>query len=126
MNVRDRSRREIREIWITLALIVLLSTFVGLVTGCAAFTTPQTLDQRLAAAYTTHTAVVEATANAVAFGDISADQAQNVLDIALRTRVILDSARVALGVGDIQTAEGQLQLALAILAELQAHLRSRT
>lgn len=121
--MRDRNPR---ELWLTLAAIVLVATFAGLVSGCGAFVKPETLDQRLASAYTVHTAVIQAAGTAVAMGDITSDQGQAILDIADRTRTILDGARLALGSGDIKTAEGQLALALGLLTELQRHLRSRS
>lgn len=126
MKTHTRSPSEIRHAWITLALIVVFSTVLGLASGCETLATPKTLDQRLAAAYSTHTAVVQAAGSSLAMGDISSAQGQDVLDLARRTKTILDGARVALGAGDIETAEGRLQLAVAVLAELQAYLRTQT
>lgn len=126
MKTRTRSPSEIRHAWLTLALIVVFSTVLGLASGCETFATPQTLDQRLAAAYSTHTAVVQAAGTSLAMGDISSAEGQDVLDLARRSKTILDGARVALGAGDIETAEGRLQLAVAVLAELQTYLRART
>ena len=40
-------------------------------------------------------------------------------------RAALDAARLAAGAGDVATAEGRLQLATAILINLQTYLRSR-
>lgn len=105
-----------------LAWIFVLVTLAA----CAVFTSPKTLDQRIAAAYVTHTAVVEAAGTSLSLGDISSDQGQTILEIATRTKTILDGARLALGAGDVKTAEGQLALALGILAELQSHLRRQS
>lgn len=97
----------------------------AVLTGCAAFTMPQTLDQRVSSAYMLHTAVVDAAASSLAAGDISSEQAQDVLDLARRTRAVLDGARFAMNAGDVRTAEGQLELAAAVLSELMAYLRAR-
>ena len=94
-----------------------------LLAGCAAFAPARSLDDRIAYAYGTHTAVLEATANLVELGDLTADQGQDVLEIADRARLVMDTARFARDAGDPRTAEGQLALALGVLQELQAYLR---
>jgi len=93
--------------------------------GCANFAAPRGLDDRLAYAYATHTAVLQAAATSVEMGDLSPDQGEEILELADRSRRLLDAARFALNAGDPRTAEGQLDLALGILTELQAYLRRR-
>lgn len=114
-----RTAKDIREIWIVLALTTIITTIVG----CAAFTAPESIEQRLAYAYGTHTAVMEAAATSVGFGELTPEEGESVLELADRARIVLDSARVALGAGDPTTAEGQLALAVGILTELQNYLR---
>jgi hypothetical protein len=103
------------------AILVCLLFFL---TGCAAFTAPRSLEDRIAYAYATHTAVLSTAASLVEHGDMAPAQARNVLELADRSRIILDGARLALNVGDIRTAEAQLGLALAVLEELQRYLRA--
>jgi len=93
--------------------------------GCAAFTTPKSFDEKLAYAYGTHTAVLNAAAVSVKTGDLSAEDGEYVLKISDQCRAILDAAKLASGTGDVNTAEGQLALAVNILTELQNYLRTR-
>lgn len=102
---------------------LVISLLALLLAGCAAFAPAQSLDQRIAYGYGSHTAVLEAAANLVEFGDLTADQGQAVLELADRARLVLDTARFALDAGDPRTAEGQLALALGILQEIQNYLR---
>lgn len=101
-----------------LALVMMLG-----MTGCAAFTKPQSFDDRLAYAYGVHTAVQTAAANSVNAKELSSAQGEQVLKLADDSRRILDAASVAIDAGDIRTAEGQLALATNILTQLQTYLR---
>lgn len=96
---------------------------VATLSGCSLFEKPETVEQRLAYAYGTHTAVMEAAATSVSFGELTPEQGESVLELADRARTILDSARIAFSAGDPSTAEGQLALAMGILIELQNYLR---
>lgn len=75
--------------------------------------------------YGTHTAVLTAATDSLEAGDIGTQDAQRVLRVADEARTALDAARVAAGAGDATTAEGRLQLATALLAELQTYLRAQ-
>lgn len=112
--------RNPREVWATLAIIVAACAIIG---ACQAFQTPESVDQRIAYAYGTHTAVMNAAAASVEQGAISADQGEDILAIADRALVILDGSRRALALGDLRQAETQLALALGVLGELQSYLR---
>lgn len=95
--------------------------------GCAAIGVPhpQTFSERLAFAYTTHTAIQNAAAASLDAKDISRADALHVLKLADESRTILDAARLALDTGDPRTAEGRLALATSILIQLQTYLRNR-
>lgn len=109
-----------REAWIVTAGLAAILLFFS---ACAALTPPQTTDQRLAYAYGTHTAVMDAAAVAVERGELSPETGTAVLEMADQARTLLDSARFVLSTGDTKTAEGQLMLAIGILTELQNYLR---
>ncbi len=82
-----------------------------------------TLEERIAYAVAQNAAVREAAANSLEAREIEVEDAQRVLQITDQVRMSLDAARVAAGAGDVQTAEGRLQLASAILIEIQNYLR---
>ena len=93
--------------------------------GCTVVPKPQGLEQQLAYAYGTHTAVLTAAANAVEVGTLSPADGQQVLRLADESRTLLDASRAAIGVGDLTTAEGQLSLATNILQQLNVYLNAR-
>ena len=98
-----------------------------LLAGCAqlGLAPAQTLDEKLAYAYGTHTAVQRAAASALTARDISSADAEQVLKLADESRALLDGARAAAKIGDTSTADGKLLLATSILAQLQTYLRSK-
>ena len=99
---------------------------VLLVAGCAAFAPAKTFDQQLAYAYGTHTAVLSTAASGVAAGTLSPSDGQAVLKLADQSRGLLDAARLTSNTGDLKTAQGQLNLAVNVLTELQKYLQMRT
>jgi hypothetical protein len=96
-----------------------------LLVGCAAFQKPATLEQDLAYAYGTQTALLDAAANALNAGVMTRKEGEQVLKLADDTRTVLDSAKLAFEAGDLQTAKGQLAMATAILIELRDYVNSR-
>lgn len=106
-----------------LAIIPLLF----LITACASLglAPASSFEERLAYAVSQNAAVRSAAAVSLERQEIALEDAQRVLKITDEVRTALDSARLASGVGDVSTAEGRLQLATAILVELQTYLRSR-
>lgn len=116
----NRSAQDIADIWMVLIGVTIISLALG---ACQSFVKPENIEQRLAYAYGTHTAVMQAAATSVSLGELTPEQGETVLVLADRSRIILDSARVALSAGDPTTAEGQLLLAIGILTEIQNFLR---
>lgn len=106
-------------------------TFWGIVAtllvGCASLglESPQSLDQRIAYAYGTHTAVVNAAADSLRAGELKVEDANDIMSLAEEARSILDSARIALSENDPTSAEGRLLLATEVLQELQDYLRTK-
>ncbi len=98
-----------------------------LLTACASLglAPAASFEERLAYAVSQNAAVRNAAAASLERQEIALDDAQRVLKITDEVRTALDAARVASGAGDVSTAEGRLQLATAILIELQTFLRSR-
>jgi hypothetical protein len=110
----------IRKILACSALLVLL-------TACAplGLAPASTFEERLAYAVSQNAAVRSAASVSLERNEIGLEDAQRVLKITDEVRTALDAARLASGAGDVSTAEGRLQLATAILVELQNYLRSR-
>ncbi len=100
-------------------LLVLLSACSSLGLAPA-----QTFNQKLAYAYGTHTAVMQAAASSVQEGSLSGDDATQVLKMADESKVILDSARGLYASGDATGANNKLALALAALTATQTYLKS--
>lgn len=107
---------------------VFLPILLMLIAGCAqlGLAPAASLSDRIAYAYGTHTAVLQATTSSLEAGDIGSEDAARVLKVADESRKALDAARLAVGSGDISTAEGRLQLATALLTELQTYLRRKS
>lgn len=104
-----------------------VATFLLVLTACSTIglAPAQNLEQRWAYAVGVHTAVQNATTDALEHGEIAVEDAQRVLAIADEARTALDAAQLALDVGDISTAESRIILATTILTRLQDYLRSR-
>lgn len=105
-----------------LAIIPLLY----LLTACASLglAPASSFSDRLAYAYGTHSAVLVSATQSLDAGEIGSQDASRVLKVADEARTALDAAKLANGVGDTTTAEGRLQLATALLTNLQAYLRA--
>lgn len=103
----------------------LILPLLVLLVACGTLGLPQasSFNQRLAYAYGTHTAVQASAASSLDAKEISSEDAQRVLTVADESRKGLDAARIAFNAGDASTAEGRLQLATALLTELQTYLR---
>lgn len=93
------------------------------IVGCAqlGLTQPQSFDQKLAFAYGTHTALLNATASALNAHQIKPDDAKQVLHLADESRALLDAAKLT---GDPREAASKLALAAVVLANLQTYLNS--
>jgi len=107
--------------------ILACSALLFLLTACAALglAPASSFEERLAYAVSQNAAVRNAAAASLERQEIALEDAQRVLKITDEVRTALDAARLASGVGDVSTAEARLQLASAILIELQNYLRSR-
>lgn len=82
----------------------------------------ETFEQKLAYAYGTHTAVMQAAADALIAKEIDADEGAQVLKLADESRALLDAARSLQGI-DPGAATNRLVLATTILTQLQSYLR---
>lgn len=106
--------------------LAFLAVALSLITGCASLglAPADSFDARLAYAYGTHTAVLQAASAAVTAGTLSPNDGETVLTLARQSRTLLDSAR-AVEHTDPSTAAGRLALAVNILNHLQTYLQSR-
>lgn len=107
--------------------LAILFPLLFLIAACAqlGLAPASTFEERLAYAVSQNAAVRNAAAVSLERQEIALEDAQRVLKITDEVRTALDAAKFAAGAGDPQTAEGRLQLATAILIELQNYLRSR-
>lgn len=101
-------------------------TLCAALAGCSAFglTSPKGFDQSLAEAYGVHTAVVQATANALNAGSISVADAKAVRGLEQNARALLDTAKAAETAGDAAGAQKNLALAMTALTALQSYVNS--
>ena len=100
---------------------------LALLAGCAqlGLAPAQTFEQKLAYAYGTHTAVLNAATSALDAKTLKSTDAEQVIKLATESRVLLDAAKSANAVGDVNTANGKLLLGVQILEQLQIYLRAR-
>lgn len=107
--------------------LAILFPLLFLLTACASLglAPASSFEERLAYAVSQNAAVRNTAAASLERNEITLGDAQRVLKITDEVRTALDAARLASGVGDVSSAEGRLQLATAILVELQNYLRSR-
>lgn len=108
------------------AALALLLPALLVLAACAPLNLEQarSFEDRLAYAYASHTAVLEATTRSLNAGDISSATAEGVLEQADHARSLLDAARLT--AEDRRTAgeaEANLVTALSILNQLQLYLR---
>lgn len=83
----------------------------------------KSLSDRLAYGYGTLSAVEFAAADATNAGELSKADAQTVLKLADQSRTLLDGAKSLLDT-DPQAASTKLDLAVAVLTQVQSYLRS--
>lgn len=102
----------------SLPVFTLLATMLA---GCGLFglQAPESFNERLAYATSTTSAVYDSIAVATRAGDISPDDAEDLIEITDRARDLLISARRIQDAGETAEASRQLALALAIVTEVQ-------
>lgn len=100
---------------------------VAVLPGCQSLGLQQaeSFDQRYSYAQGQVTALRTVAAGALSRKQISSEDAQYILKVTDNSRTLLDASRLAMGAGDLTSAEGRLSTVTAILAELQNYLRSR-
>lgn len=105
------------------AVLVCLAWFA---TACAVLgvPTPESFNERAAAAYATTAAVRDSATDLLVAGRISVEDAENVQAQADNVRAGIDIARLAYA-GDPPAAEDRLNAAIRILSALDVYLRSR-
>lgn len=96
-----------------------------LLNACATLAEPQSLDQRLAYAYASNTAIRTAARKGLDTGTLTVTDGQYVLQITDQSRGLLDAAHVALNISDTKTAEGRLLLVLSIFDQLERYLADK-
>jgi hypothetical protein len=101
-------------------------SFLTVLAACAAtgLTPASSFAQNLAYAYAEHTAVLQATTNAVNSGALSSADAQAVLTQADTAKAALDAAVAFNTAGDLTDANTKLALGTAALTALQTYLNT--
>jgi hypothetical protein len=107
---------------LALRAFTLLALFVFAACQTAGVPAPKTYNERLASGYVTVTSVRDTARTLVLEGLITADDAQNVQNLADQARMGLDLARTF---GQTPQGEDKLTTALIILTELQSYLAKR-
>lgn len=97
--------------------------FFVLLAGCAALQPPQTFNDKVGYALVTHTAVLDSAARALEFNEITADEAENVANLADDARALIDASIVAYRAGNESDANVNITRALNLLRQLQNQLR---
>jgi hypothetical protein len=92
--------------------------------ACAAIEAPKTFNERLAYGYASVAASRNTAASMVERGRISQDEGKKVQALADQARAALELSKGLFDKGDLRGAEGQLQLALTVLTQLEAYLKS--
>lgn len=108
-------------IGVALALMILVSACASL-----GLTEPKSLDDRLAYAYGNVTGLREATATLLEQGNIASSDGEYVLKVTDQSRAMLDSARTVSDAGDMTVAQDRLEVALAVMEELNKYLDRRS
>ena len=96
-------------------------------TACAALgiNGSLSLDEKLAAAQVSETAVVNAATAAVQAGTLSSTNAQHVLDTARTMDGFLAAAKADVGAGNTTSAQSELALATSTLLALQSYVNAQ-
>lgn len=127
-------RRQAGYVQVSFATVLMAIGMIGLmpsvavmVSGCTAVGVqqPKTFNERLAYALAQNTALREAATVSLQAGQLSADDAEYVLELTDRSRTLIDTAQFAYDGGDLTTAEGRLQLVLGVLTQVQTYLNSK-
>lgn len=105
-----------RLTWLYLALVLLC--------GCSSLglAPAQSFEEKLAYAYGTHTAVLQAATTSLNSGALSREDAAYILKASDQARSLLDSAKALESSGDSTGANSKLALATAALTALQSYL----
>lgn len=103
------------------------ATIILFLTACGALglQPAKTLEERLAYAYASHTAALQATSSSLNNQAITAADAREMLGHLDEARRALDATRAAVMAGDMGTAEGKLAVALQLLTTVQTYLHSQ-
>lgn len=101
-----------------------IGLFFALLAGCALFNfaSPNTWNERLAYAYSLETGAANAITAQAESGQLTRNEANDLVDIVANAKSLTDGARDAMRGGDTTTAEGKLRLARSILIEINDYL----
>jgi predicted negative regulator of RcsB-dependent stress response len=116
---------------LTPAYIMWFTGFLGMVSalvilGCQAIEAPKSFNERLAYGYASVAASRNTAASMVERGRITKDEGKKVQALADQARAALELSKGLFDKGDLRGAEGQLNLALTVLTQLEAYLKGQS
>jgi len=103
-----------RAVW-TLAVMTMLA-------GCSIFMAPKTVNETLAFNYATIEALGNSTSASLQAGSITVDKAKNIRDVLEQAFAITKMAETAYGTGNVSDATGYLEMASALLTQVEGML----
>ena len=108
--------RAYKWLWIAVVLLAIHA-------GCVSLEAPKTFNDKLAYGYASLTASRSTATDLLQRQRIAKDEAVQIQALADQTRSGLDLARGTALKGDMVSAQGQLDLALSVLTQLEAYLK---
>jgi enamine deaminase RidA (YjgF/YER057c/UK114 family) len=103
--------------------VLFLSTFF--LAGCVSMEKPTSFTDQLVYASKSIEAVAETASAMVERGRLTKEQGREALALIDQAVASLDLARASQGKGDITTAQGQLNLALTLLTQVESYLKDQ-
>ena len=103
----------------------LLATLILLLAACVAMEAPKTFNERLAYGYASVAAAADTASSMVERGRLTKEQGRQALSLVDQARTALDASGAFYAKGDIGTAQGQLELALSVLVQLESYLKAQ-
>lgn len=108
------------------ALLTLAAAFiVATLPGCVSLEAPKSFNEKLAYGYASVAASRATAASMLERKRITVEEAQKAQALANQSRTALDLAKGTYATGDVSTAQGQLDLALTVVTNLEAFLKGK-
>ena len=113
------------NVFSTALALLCIAAIAVLLTSCVSMEAPKSFNEKLAYAYAGVASTRSTAASMLERKRISVEEARQMQAGADKARAALDLARGAQISGDMTTAQGQLDLAMTVLTQLEAYLKAR-